>query len=376
MKINRSKVVFVLTVVFILSVLSLPVSGASVFSLQSGAQTAVIDDINVETTEPGTWICPTCGAWLSSKFCPNCGAASPEPTSTPEPAPSPVPMDLSKPVKSVARYGYDVILEDTVYSGLFSGEIVDGFPHGYGAFECEEWAYIGDWQYGRPEDGRYYTLAPGEGFIGNISFTSHADYIAAENETEVEIESFVQAHQSWWDNKVTVYLQSPDGAYFAYELACSEEDARKLVPGTKIRVKGYKGEWAGEVEIMDGSFEFLEGETWIAEATDVTEILASDELITHMNEFVSVKGATVVAQEDGSAFAYKNPEGKTDDLYFAVKVDGQIYDFCVEYYLTGPETEVYKAVESLQVGDVIDLEGFLYWYNGANLQATSVEVRE
>ena len=44
----------------------------------------------------------------------------------------------------------------------------------------------------------------------------------------------------------------------------------------------------------------------------------------------------------------------------------------MEFYLCGQDTDVYKAVESLNVGDVIDLEGFLYWYNGANLQATEL----
>ena len=188
---------------------------------------------------------------------------------------------------------------------------------------------------------------------------THAEFVAAANDDEVTIESYVQDHQSWWDNKVTVYLQSEDGAYFAYEMACSEEDAAKLVPGAKIRVKGYKGEWAGEVEIMDGKFEFVEADPWIAEATDVTALLASDELANHMNEFVAVKGATIVAQENGEAFSYKNTEEKTDDLYFAVDVDGKTYNFCVEFYLRGKDSDVYKAVEGLKVGDVVDLEGFL-----------------
>lgn len=205
---------------------------------------------------------------------------------------------------------------------------------------------------------------------------SHADYIAAENDSEVVVESYVQATQSWWDNKITVYLQSEDGAYFVYELAATEEEAATLVPGQKIRVKGYKSEWAGEVEITDGTFELIEADPYIAEATDVTELLAKEELADHMNEFVAVKGATVVAyDESGAAFAYKNTEEKTDDLYFKVEVDGQTYDFCVEFYLTGKDTDVYKAVEGLNVGDVIDLEGFLYWYNGANLQATSLTVK-
>ena len=48
------------------------------------------------------------------------------------------------------------------------------------------------------------------------------------------------------------------------------------------------------------------------------------------------------------------------------------YDFCVEFYLCGKDTDVYKAVEALQVGDVVDLVGFLYWYNGANPHITAV----
>jgi len=215
-----------------------------------------------------------------------------------------------------------------------------------------------------------------EAAAGQVKVLTHAEYIAAENDTEVVIESYVQDHQAWWDGKVTVYLQSEDGAYFVYEMACTEEDAAKLVPGTKIRVKGYKGEWAGEVEIMDPTFEFVDGDPYIAEVTDVTALLAKDELKDHMNEFVAVKGATIVDYDgNGAAFAYKNPEEKKDDLYFKIDVDGQVYSFCVESYLRGQDTDVYKAVEGLKVGDVVDIEGFLYWYEGANLQATSLTVK-
>ena len=57
---------------------------------------------------------------------------------------------------------------------------------------------------------------------------THAEYEAAALETEVTVETYVQAKQSWWEDKATVYCQSPDGAYFAYNMTCSEEDYAKL----------------------------------------------------------------------------------------------------------------------------------------------------
>ena len=206
---------------------------------------------------------------------------------------------------------------------------------------------------------------------------SYADYSAAAVDDEVTLEVYVQDHQSWWDNAVTVYAADADGAYFIYNMACSEEDAAKLVPGTKIRVTGYKAEWSGEIEITDATFEFVEGDPFIAEAVDVTDLLGTDGLIEHQNQLVAFKGMTVEAyDESGAAFAYKDPEGKTDDLYFKVSKDGQTYEFCVEFYLRGQDTEVYKAVEALNVGDVVDLEGFLYWYEGANPHITAVKAAE
>ena len=215
--------------------------------------------------------------------------------------------------------------------------------------------------------------------VAELTVMSHADYDAAsaDNQDPVYVETYVQATQSWYEGKITIYAQSPDGAYFIYNAACSEEDAAKLVPGTKIAVKGNKAAWSGEVEIVDATIEILEGDSFIAEAFDATELLAKeDELIAHQNEKVSFKGLTVAAQDDGAAFNYKNAENKTDDLYVRFTKDEGTYNFCVEFYLCGNDTEVYKAVEGLQVGDVVDVEGFLYWYNGANVHMTKVTKAE
>lgn len=206
---------------------------------------------------------------------------------------------------------------------------------------------------------------------------THAEYIAAPLDSQVVIETYVQAKQSWRDNTVTLYTQDKDGAYFVYNMACSEEDYNKLTPGTKIKVTGFKAEWSSEVEVIDATFEIVEGSTYIAAANDVTSLLGTDELVAHQNEYVSFKGMTVEpANDSGAAFLYKwdgsGQEG--DDLYFNVSLNGTTYSFTVESDLCDNTTDVYTAVKNLQVGDIIDMEGFLYWYNGPNPHITSVNM--
>ncbi len=205
---------------------------------------------------------------------------------------------------------------------------------------------------------------------------TYAEYAAAPLDSEVTVETYVQGKQSWWDGKGTFYTQDGEGGYFLYEMPCSEEDYNKLTQGTKIKVKGYKSEWSGEVEIIDSTFEIEEG-NYVAPAKDVTALLGKDELINSQNMFVSFKGMTVESIGDGAAYLYKwDGSGEDgDDLYFNVSKDGQTYQFTVESYLTGAGTAVYEAVKALNVGDTVDMEGFLYWYEGVNPHITSITVK-
>ena len=215
-------------------------------------------------------------------------------------------------------------------------------------------------------DPNYKPELTDEEILAALPIMSYEEYAAAAIDDPVAVECYVQAHQSWWDNKITVYAADEDGAYFLYELACSEEDAAKLVPGTKIEVRGYKAEWSGELEIVDATFKFLEGDSYVAEAEDLTDLLGTDELIDYQNQYVSFSGLFVESVE------YQNgAPGK--DIYLTVRRMGQSYSFCVESYLTAPDSELYQAVGALQAGDLINVTGFLYWYNGANPHITSVE---
>ena len=88
-------------------------------------------------------------------------------------------------------------------------------------------------------------------------------------------------------------------------------------------------------------------------------------MIAHQNEFVAFKGMTVEAIE------YKNGE-PGDDIYVTLSKDGASYSFCVEVYLTGTDSDVYTTVGALNVGDTVDVEGFLYWYEGMNPHITAI----
>lgn len=219
-----------------------------------------------------------------------------------------------------------------------------------------------------------------------VAVMSYADFVAADVDTQVCVVTYVQDKQGWWENEgvgnASFYTQAEDGAYFLYNMPCTEEEYAKLVAGTKIQVTGYKAEWSGEVEITEATFKILDDATYVAEATDVTDKFGTDDLISYMNQYVAVNGFTVdvstAADGTEGAFLY-NWDGsgsQGDDLYFNLKdAAGNVYSFTVESYLRGSDTDVYKAVEALEVGQTVNVEAFLYWYNGANPHVVSISVQ-
>lgn len=226
------------------------------------------------------------------------------------------------------------------------------------------------------------TAKPAEssGGTGNVHVMSHGEYTAAALGSPVTVETYIQGRQSRREGKATLYTQSGDGAYFIYQMPCTEEEFEALTVGTKIRVSGKKSEWSGEIEITDATFVILDGK-FVAEPLDVTSLVGTDKLAAHQNELVKFENMTVEAKTDTAgnkvAFLY-NWDGSGedgDDIYFDASVNGKRLTLTVESYLCGPDTEVYKAVKSLKIGDTVDLTGFLYWYNGANPHITGISVK-
>ena len=213
-------------------------------------------------------------------------------------------------------------------------------------------------------------LAKGEGVM------SYEDFAAAELDDEVVIEGYLQAKQAYSEDRgdTSLYLQDGKGAYFVYHIACTKDEYETLEIGQKLKITGFKAEWSGEVEITDASFELERGE-YLFRAEDVTALLGTEELIEKQNLLVSIKGATVSESEGGAAWLYgwdgSGDEGS--DLYFNVDIDGKTYSFVVESDLCGPGTEVYEKVKTLEVGDTVNLTGFLYWYEGPNPHIIAVK---
>lgn len=235
--------------------------------------------------------------------------------------------------------------------------------------------------------------------VDDVKITSYEEYTAlpTDGSAEVTVEAYVQAVQSYW-NGAKLYLQNKDGGYFVYCEGSgedvnniSEEDYAKLVESTdysngwtglangmKVQVTGTKSEWSGEVELVNSSVKVIDdGDKWLSEAYDITGALPTDPA-DYMNQRVKISDVTVVASnDDGAAFLY-NWDGSGqpgNDLYFKVEKDGMTYTFVVESYLCYDGSEAYEAVEALEVGQVLDLEGFLYWYEGPQPHITKVTVK-
>lgn len=232
------------------------------------------------------------------------------------------------------------------------------------------------------------------GSLVNLSAESVMDYdaySAADIDSPVTVDCYVQAKQEWWeDNSVlgtdtaTIYAQDENGGYFLYDIPCSKETYEKLTEGIKIHVTGYKSEWAGEIEIVADDnlteIEILDDDTYVADACDITGCLDDeDAMVQYMNQKVAFTGMTIMpAAEDSDAgylYGWDGSGSEGDDLYFKASKDGSSYTFVVESYLCGPETDVYKLVKELQPGDLVDLEGFLYWYEGPQPHIVSVTVQ-
>ena len=200
---------------------------------------------------------------------------------------------------------------------------------------------------------------------------THEEYREAEIDSDVVIDAYVQQlSYNETDGYMNLFLMDLDGAYYAYRMNVEADQAEKIKLGTRLKVSGIKIAWSGEVEISDGKYEILD-DCFIAPCLDASLFINDAEALERiMNARILLEGAVVAPSIDADAkeqpFLYKwNGSGtEGDDIYFNIVYGANLLTVTVESDECGAETEVYKAVQQLKVGDVIDIKAFLYWYEG------------
>lgn len=209
----------------------------------------------------------------------------------------------------------------------------------------------------------------------------YAEFAAAQVGEVVTIESYILAKtaKNDWGN-VNLYLQDDNAAYYVYRMNVTDAQYDELVVGKRIKITGEKASWKDEIEFASGTatFEMMSGDSYQPAALNVTADFGSvEELIKHQNYFVAFKGLTIAADDQGRAwtFGWNGASEEGDDIYFYVELNGVKYQWLIESDLCGANSEVYTAAKQLKVGDTVDLEGFLYWYNGPQPHITKITVK-
>lgn len=218
---------------------------------------------------------------------------------------------------------------------------------------------------------------PAEKMSGVMSFQA---FLAAEDDSPVTVEGYVQAKEERRDGCCGLYMQNEEGAYYLSRLRCTQQEYDTLKTGRKIRVNGYKSHWNDAIEISDASFTLLEGNL-IAEAEDVTALIGSDALLQHQNEKVAFSGMTVEVMPDGHSVWYRGwdntaPAEEDSELWFRASSGGMVCDFTIKPSLCENRDEVLETLQQLQAGDRVDLTGFLRFYNGALPRITAITQSE
>ena len=217
---------------------------------------------------------------------------------------------------------------------------------------------------------------------------TYKEFCEAEDGADVTVAGVISMKSEYYNNGVSFYLQDSNGGYYVYDMPCTEVEYEQLEPGTAVKVNGCKAVWNGEEEIIIATCEIIEGDIdeWSTELCSVRD----ESVLKNMKNF-RVSGLEFIIEPitdiSGSekAFLY-GPDGTAsagEDIYFnAVSVPWDESNtplhlqFCVETVFVPASDPVYKTAETLQIGDHIYLEGYLFWYEGPNPWVSSLVITE
>ncbi|MBO5711914.1 MAG: hypothetical protein J6R47_03660 [Acholeplasmatales bacterium] len=217
-------------------------------------------------------------------------------------------------------------------------------------------------------------------------------FMSTEDGEEVEVYGFIISRTTFWNGTNINLAGSQAGeGYYVYEYGCTQEKYYQLPvdlenPGY-VRVTGTKASYAGMQEIVDATVEVVETDK-VYSPLKLEDFAAINEKVmssVFYGDFEVVQFTTTdsnVTVAENGAYGYKG-DNPTDDLYFDVKdANGNILKCCIETYLdydsiggVDYKTNLYNTILGLQIGDKVSLQGFMYWWNGANPHIIQVSVK-
>lgn len=212
-----------------------------------------------------------------------------------------------------------------------------------------------------PSSEKITVTATPEPTKASHSVMNYDEYMAAPMNETVTIHAYVQAKEDLLEDEdgndtVTLYLQDKDGGYYVYDMPILEMDYKNLKKGQEMYITGTKTQWEGEIEIIEASSYRIGNGSWISEPIDIDPIYTDEQALqTHMNQLVSLKDLTVTDiqlpdQEGGDI----NINCTKEDVSIPLVIVSSMFD---------EDSDEYKQAETLVQGDMIDVQGFLYWYN-------------
>jgi len=204
----------------------------------------------------------------------------------------------------------------------------------------------------------------------------HAEFLAANDNDIVTVETYIQAKfplNAW--GTTNIYAQDKDGGYYVYRYNCDQATFDALTIGQHVSITGTRASWAGEYEFgssQDTKITKIDDKKWIAKAQDMTKIVGTDDMVKYQNCFVKFPKSTVVDYDGaGSPIFYKGGS-RGNDIYIKINCAGTVIECCLESDFIAVDSETYLTAESLKVGDVITLQGYLNWYNVPNPHVWSI----
>ena len=137
-------------------------------------------------------------------------------------------------------------------------------------------------------------------------------------------------------------------------MKCTQEDYDAMTEGTCIQVSGYKAEWSGEIEIMDGQLDQIVGGRHLCGPSPWTP--PSCWALTSWSSIRTRKspspgpdcGSQHRRQRQRGCFPVQLPMApalRATTCTSTFPTTTQTFSFVVESYLCDSSTEVYKAVE-------------------------------